>query len=86
MRRASGQSKVKIAEVPFSVVTFFSTSDTHKKTPLNPYSDCVYDLIPKITKKQKKLPFGNFLDSVGNFCRANRISIFQWKISNFRFL
>ena len=28
---------------------------------LNPYSDWDYDQIEKITKKRKKLPFGNFL-------------------------
>ena len=46
--------------LPFTRKLFFYNGGTVQKTSINPYSDCVYGTNRKITKKRKKLPFGNF--------------------------
>ena len=43
-----------------SLGNFFPQREVPQKTPLNPHVDWVYDRNIKITKKQKKIPFGIF--------------------------
>ena len=65
-----------------SLGNFFAQREIREKTLLNPYRDWVCDLNIKITKKRKKLPFGNFSVRLVTFLRQNRIGIFQQKTSD----
>ena len=58
---------------------FFRGQLHPQKTPLNPYGNWVYAYIPKIAKKRKKLPFGNFLGRLVTFLRQNCIGILSAK-------
>ena len=52
------------AEYYTSLGNIFSQREIAQKMPLNPHSDRVYNHIRKITKKQKKIPFGILKDSL----------------------
>ena len=52
-----------------SVGNFFARREISEKTPLNPYMDWVHDRNQKITKKQKKIPFGIFSVRLVSFLR-----------------
>jgi len=65
-----------------SLGNFFAQREIPEKTLLYPYRDWVCDLNIKITKKQKKIPFGIFSIRLVSFLKQNHIGIFQQKTSN----
>ena len=90
----SGLKKIQKTEQPADTIDsqnrkchtslgiFFAQREIPAKTPLNPHNNWVYDLFPKITKKQKKIPFGIFSGRLVSFLRQDHIGIFQQKTSN----
>ena len=77
MKRALRQSKPKNRRSYTSLGNFFFSKRHPQKMPLNPYEDCDYDLIPKITKKRKNLPFGNFSDRLVTFLSHIESGVFD---------
>ena len=82
MEQPSGTIDSQNSECYTSLGNFFAQPEIPEKTHLNPYGDWIYDLNIKVTKKRKKLPFGNFSVRLVTFLKQNHIGIFQQKISN----